>query len=515
MSFWNGDAWVPEHQPVIAPRQSRLTDWLATGVLIVVLSLLVFPFSSSRAATRTLTVTPTAAAVGQTVTAMGAGLPSRARVQVIVDESSNGLPSATADRQGKVRVSFVVPNVASGAHQVGLRLVEKGRKATGEVLVVAALTVAVAAAPTPTSAPTIAPAPTPTPPAATQPAGPTATPAPTAPAPTSTPTPTPTAPAPPTPTPAPANTYYVATTGSDTGPGTSSAPWRTIANAVSVAPAGATILVRAGTYAPFAVSRDGLVVAADAGAVPVIGGGATGITITASNTTVRGLRVTGSSNQAVWVDGADGVLLDALTVDRNAGHGIQVIRSRHVSVTNSTISSNGLGGIRELDGTTGGAYIGNVITDNGHDGQPYNGDGILLQGSWALVSGNTILRNGDNDMYEHGIYAATIASGYDIRDNTIRDNAASGIKASGSGQVRNNAISGSVRGVVFADDGASVTVKDNTISASLYAILVTSNCNLDRYSSDYNAFGTKTFGLGGPLTFTDWKTTTGLDGHST
>ena len=43
-------------------------------------------------------------------------------------------------------------------------------------------------------------------------------------------------------------TYYVSTSGSDTNPGTISAPWRTIQHAASTVHAGATVDVRAGVY---------------------------------------------------------------------------------------------------------------------------------------------------------------------------------------------------------------------------------------------------------------------------
>src|ERR1700740_2234922 len=42
--------------------------------------------------------------------------------------------------------------------------------------------------------------------------------------------------------------YYVAKTGSDSNSGSASAPWLTIGHAASVAQAGATVFVQAGTY---------------------------------------------------------------------------------------------------------------------------------------------------------------------------------------------------------------------------------------------------------------------------
>lgn len=524
MSFWNGYAWVPEHERAPGPRRSRLTDWAATAVAIVVLSMLVVPFTSSLAGTPALALTPAAAVAGQTVAATGSGLPARTRVQLTIDGSASGLPSAGVDRKGRVRLSFTVPGVAVGAHQVALQAIDKSRKAAaGDVLATTAFTVAAAEAPaTPTPPPTAPPTPVVTP-APTAAPTPVVTPAPTAapatPAPTTAPSAAPSAAPTPSLTPAPTATpppesFFVATSGSDIGPGTSSSPWRTIGHAVAAAPAGATIVVRSGTYEPFTVTRSHLSIVAASGVEPAVAGGTTAISIKATDVAVRGLRVTGATNQGIWVDSASTVLLDALRVDHNGGHGIQIIRSSDVRVQNSEISSNLLSGLRELDGTTGGRYANNTVTDNGHDGQPYNGDGILLQGSGAIVTGNTILRNGDHTTYEHGIYAASVATGYEIKGNTIRDNAASGIKASGQGLVRDNTVSGSVRGIVFADDGGSVTVTYNSISATTYAILVTSNCNIDRYASDYNSFGLKTFGYNGPLSFQLWKSTTGQDSHS-
>jgi hypothetical protein len=283
---------------------------------------------------------------------------------------------------------------------------------------------------------------------------------------------------------------------------------------VAVAPAGSTIRIESGTYGAFSITRPSLTLENVTGAAVTISGGTTAIVITASHTTIRGVRVTGATSQGIWADGADNLVLSGLHVDHNIGHGVQVIRSSTIQIVNSIFSSNGLSGVRELDGTTGGRYTGNTIADNGHDGQPYNGDGLLLQGSGAYVANNIILRNGDSDIYEHGIYAAAGASGYVITNNTIRDNSASGIKASGQGSVTGNTISGSVRGIVFADDGGTIKVSGNTIAATVYAIDVTANCVLSRYVSDYNVFVTETFGLGGAVNLATWRLTTGLDLHS-
>ena len=46
----------------------------------------------------------------------------------------------------------------------------------------------------------------------------------------------------------PSGAYFVATTGSDSAPGSSASPWRTITHAIGAAPSGATIVVRGGSY---------------------------------------------------------------------------------------------------------------------------------------------------------------------------------------------------------------------------------------------------------------------------
>ncbi len=48
-------------------------------------------------------------------------------------------------------------------------------------------------------------------------------------------------------------TYYVATTGNDTNPGTSSAPWRTVQKSANTAAAGQTVCVRGGIYSEVVV----------------------------------------------------------------------------------------------------------------------------------------------------------------------------------------------------------------------------------------------------------------------
>ncbi|MDO5735954.1 MAG: right-handed parallel beta-helix repeat-containing protein [Propionibacteriaceae bacterium] len=137
--------------------------------------------------------------------------------------------------------------VKSGHHRLatqvtGTSLMKSGWKLDGVAFHVKATTLTPEPTPTPTPKPTPIPTPAPTP----------------------TPPPTPTLPVPPEPVPSgvdagslaigaasypvPGSAVHVSLGGSDSNPGTASSPVRTIQKAVSIAPTGGTVVVRAGVY---------------------------------------------------------------------------------------------------------------------------------------------------------------------------------------------------------------------------------------------------------------------------
>jgi hypothetical protein len=135
-----------------------------------------------------------------------------------------------------------------------------------------------------------------------------------------------------------------------------------------------------------------------------------------------------------------------------------------------------MAGISELAGSIGNVYETNAITENGKDGRPYNGDGIQLNGTGAIVRNSTISDNGDPGHFEHGIYAGRTSSAYLIESNKIEGNAASDIKAAGSGgTVRYNRLADSQLGLVFSDNGESVSAYYNVIAGRFqHAVFFTS-----------------------------------------
>ena len=177
----------------------------------------------------------------------------------------------------------------------------------------------------------------------------------------------------------------------------------------------------------------------------------------------QGFEVVGASGQGVFVDDSSGVTLTQSSVTGNRAQGIQV-RAHAFMLSSSTVSGNGLAGVSELVGSAGNVYRDNTISSNGKDGNPMNGDGVQLNGVGAIVSGNTITGNGDPGIYEHGIYAGPHSSDYLIESNTLAHNAASDIKAAGSGgTVRYNRLEDARLGLVFSDNGAPNSAYYNLI----------------------------------------------------
>jgi parallel beta-helix repeat protein len=249
-------------------------------------------------------------------------------------------------------------------------------------------------------------------------------------------------------------------------------PWCSLGPAATMPEPGDTVVIEpatySGTFSPLVSGTVDAPITYAGGGVGVVldGAGATATVkiVAVVNLSLQGLEVRGASSQGVWVSGSSGITLSSLTVADNPGHGVQIKNSSGVAVTGSVIENNGMAGIFEATGTTGGTYMGDVIAENGINGDPYNGDGIQLNGSGAVIEGNTITGNGDPGPYEHGIYAGPIATGYLIEGNTLNGNAGSNVKAAGSGIVRYNDIQGGRMGVVLVDNtGNGVSVYYNLI----------------------------------------------------
>ena len=201
--FWDGTRWIDRRRPNRpAPAVARRGphDWIATGLIFLMLIVLVVPSLSAEARSTSLNVSPGTGSVGANVLATVAGLPQRAQVALYWDGSTTPIATGLTQSGGKAQLTFAIPVTAPGAYAiravattVRTRSVSVPRPIAETSFTVIASAGAVApppsvgATPVPTVGQTAAPTPSPTP-------RPTATPAPTPvpPAPTPVPTPVPT-----------------------------------------------------------------------------------------------------------------------------------------------------------------------------------------------------------------------------------------------------------------------------------------------------------------------------------
>src|SRR5688572_30296795 len=105
------------------------------------------------------------------------------------------------------------------------------------------------------------------------------------------------------------NVYYVSTTGQDANPGTSTAPFRTFAKAVSILLPGDTLQVMPGTYIEsLRMTASGTATAP----ITIIGNGAivnmqgsktTGIRISGNHVNLSGFEVTGATDAGIGIPG--------------------------------------------------------------------------------------------------------------------------------------------------------------------------------------------------------------------
>jgi Right handed beta helix region len=260
-------------------------------------------------------------------------------------------------------------------------------------------------------------------------------------------------------------------------------PWCTLQRATEAARAGDTVNVMPGRFegtvrpAASGTASAPIRFLATSGRVVIdAAGAAVGVKIVGVNwISLEGFIVTGAADQGVYVDRANGVTLTRLDVGGNGTYGIQA-RASALRVSGSSISGNGMAGISELPGSIGNVYESNTISGNGRDGRPFNGDGIQLNGTGATIRNSTIRNNGDPGRFEHGIYAGRSSSAYLIESNTLEGNAASDIKAAGSGgTVRYNRLADSRIGLVFSDNAEPVSAYYNLVAGRFqHAVFFTS-----------------------------------------
>jgi parallel beta-helix repeat protein len=260
-------------------------------------------------------------------------------------------------------------------------------------------------------------------------------------------------------------TYYVDPGGSDdAGDGSEGDPWETIQHAANQITAGDTVLINPGTYA------GGITIDTSGTASEPITFQANG-----SGVVING---SGGERDAFFIENADYIVVDGLTIQYADRAGIRISLSDYVTIRNCTLANNGTWGLftdfsdytlaegNESYGAVDehGIYIsnssdyptirGNILHHNHANGLHMNGDlsmggdGII---SHALVEDNIIYENGTGG--GSGINMDGVTNSI-VRNNLLFSNHASGISVyqidGGSGSHDNRILNNTI---LMASDG--------------------------------------------------------------
>jgi hypothetical protein len=126
--FWDGVRWIDQRRPQHTPRRRGISDWIATGIILVTTLVVILPITSVRAEGPRLTLQPAAAPAGAQVTARVEGLDPGAAVALLWAASGHELTSPEKAKRGALQLQFTVPDDArAGSYQVHLIRAARGQ----------------------------------------------------------------------------------------------------------------------------------------------------------------------------------------------------------------------------------------------------------------------------------------------------------------------------------------------------------------------------------------------------
>jgi|GEM_PF-980498 len=283
----------------------------------------------------------------------------------------------------------------------------------------------------------------------------------TTPAPTPAPVPTPTA----------GNTYYVATTGSDTNPGTETQPFRTLARGVSVLAPGDTLYVKSGTYAE---SLEDNIPGGSSWSAPVTVAAYPGHTVTLKPNPGAEFVLHFQGPQQYIV--IDGLIIDAINTTYDAvkitGGGEASGPAHHIRLIRSEVKNSPGQGVQ----TSWFADFNEFINSNFHDNglktdDPGHTHAFYISTSNNLIEGSVISNNNTG----YGVHIYEEEGGRRANNNIVRNNRifANGYATGGAGIIMgsgdgntayNNLIYGNAQGIKVAYfNPLNTTVYNNTI----------------------------------------------------
>ena len=334
-------------------------------------------------------------------------------------------------------------------------------------------------------------------------------------------------------------TFSVATTGNDSGPGTSAAPWRTLQRAANGVQAGDLVIVRAGTYAGFDLRISGTQ------ANPIEFRAEAGVTVNTPNPV--------TINHGINLEGASWVVVQGFTVTGMPRAGIRAVLNHHVTMRGNTLNANGYWGA-----FTG--FSDDVLIENNEASNSVNEHGIYVSnsGDRPIIRHNHLWGNRANGVHMNGDISQGgdgIISGALVEGNVIHDNGTGGGSAvNGDGvqssRFQNNLIYGNHAGgitlyqidggapsinnvvahntIVQASDGrwainisnaaTGATVHNNILYNfhSFRGSITVSSDSLAGLVSDYNVVMNRFTTDDGTtvMTLAQWRVATGQDMHS-
>jgi parallel beta-helix repeat protein len=249
--------------------------------------------------------------------------------------------------------------------------------------------------------------------------------------------------------------YYVDPSGSDTtGDGSQAHPWASIVFAATKVSAGDTVWINPGIYAGGVIVETG-------------GSAAEPITFQASGPGVV-IEGSGGDRDAFFIDGADYVIVDGLTIQHANRAGLRISLADHVTVRNATFADNGKWGLFTdfSDYTTvensesygavdeHGIYIsnssdyptirGNRLHNNHDCGLHMNGD--ISQGGDGIIS-HGLVEN--NVIYENGTGGCSGINMDGVTDTLVRNNLLYANHASGISIYQIDGGSGSQNNLIY------------------------------------------------------------------
>jgi parallel beta-helix repeat protein len=226
--------------------------------------------------------------------------------------------------------------------------------------------------------------------------------------------------------------YFVSNSGSDSGAGTSAAPFASLQKAANVVKAGDTVTVRAGNYSGFWLGTSGT------SSAPIIFKADSGATITGKN---------GTTGDGINLEGASYVTIDGFTINNSTGTinraGIRATTDRNVTIQNNNVYNAATWGIY----TSHADYVliqNNISHDNNTGtGETWNHHGIYVSNSAVnpTVRGNTVYNNWGNGIHFNGDASQGgngIVSGALVENNTVYGNGLNGGSAINCDGIQNS-----------------------------------------------------------------------------